>query len=188
MQQACNAAWQAWQCCNAKNQDFTWAVLHEVVMCWACFKKGECRTDYSTVQLCTKYDTEALLGLICHGLCWTAWLPLYNVKSKQTAGLGVHTPQTTEKLLTSHSAVDVSFYQFNCTTRLSSSEKKNRNDYTFWRQLNEEPSITPGCPGCQALTRLDQMCISLWEAVLAVVVHMQAVIVKHKHLQCCMLK
>ncbi len=25
-------------------------------------------------------------------------------------------------------------------------EKEKRKDYTFWRQLNEKPSITPGCP------------------------------------------
>ena len=24
---------------------------------------------------------------------------------------------------------------------------KKRKDYAFWRQFNEKPSITPGCPG-----------------------------------------
>ncbi len=26
-------------------------------------------------------------------------------------------------------------------------QEKKRKDYTFWRQLNEKPSIIPGCPG-----------------------------------------
>ncbi len=26
-------------------------------------------------------------------------------------------------------------------------ERKIRNDYVFWRQFNEKPSIIPGCPG-----------------------------------------
>ncbi len=28
-------------------------------------------------------------------------------------------------------------------------EEKNREDYAFWRQFNEKPSIIPGCPGAQ---------------------------------------
>jgi hypothetical protein len=25
--------------------------------------------------------------------------------------------------------------------------KERRKDYAFWRQINEKPSIIPGCPG-----------------------------------------
>ena len=30
---------------------------------------------------------------------------------------------------------------------LKVSAKKKRKDYAFWRQFNEKPSVTPGCPG-----------------------------------------
>jgi hypothetical protein len=33
-------------------------------------------------------------------------------------------------------------------------KEKDRNDYTFWRQFNEQPSIIPGCPGSAVLNAL----------------------------------
>ena len=30
-------------------------------------------------------------------------------------------------------------------------KEKKRNDYAFWRQFNEKPSIIPGCPGTGVL-------------------------------------
>ncbi len=32
--------------------------------------------------------------------------------------------------------------------------EKKRKDYTFWRQLNEKPSIIPGCPCGHYATRV----------------------------------
>ncbi len=31
-------------------------------------------------------------------------------------------------------------------------ERKGKEGYAFWRQLNEKPSIIPGCPGSALLT------------------------------------
>ena len=33
-------------------------------------------------------------------------------------------------------------------------DRKKRKDYAFWRQLNEKPSIIPGCPGSSGHIKL----------------------------------
>jgi len=34
-------------------------------------------------------------------------------------------------------------------------KEKKRQDYTFWHQFNEEPSIIPGCPGIITVDMMD---------------------------------
>ena len=42
---------------------------------------------------------------------------------------------------------------WSCALSWNEAEKK-RNDYVFWRQSNEKPSIIPGCPGGMKLPHL----------------------------------
>ncbi len=35
---------------------------------------------------------------------------------------------------------------FDKSVKFEKSKEKKRKDYAFWRQLNEKPSIVPGCP------------------------------------------
>ena len=52
-----------------------------------------------------------------------------------------------------------------CVCQMYIRKKKKRKDYAFWRQFEEKPSVTPGCPGDVCHTMSAQMSLRafVWE-------------------------